>query len=498
MAKKAPLRRHERRARRNPSFQGGLGAALIFDIMFENFQRNAPGRSGKEAAAPNRAFVAAVKEAAEFIEHGAGGLAFELADGLGQNDGRRGVQQEMDVIFLAVHFYDLAVDKSGGLAQSLKQKLSPLCGEYMTTKLDTPNDVVGQPIDTVTCCVKLRVADELAHRLDALYPLAMRDARLMLKDRSKSSSKCWKDLPCVVSKSLITKYQRNEKCKRITRIVIPICGDKGKQVKLEGAGIRVPALFKKAVLPVTFRKPIAGFVRQVEFFKRKGVWFCSVCYNTPCEPAVSTSGFVGVDRNMRGNVAVLSDPQNGKVRFFGFDASRTKHCWRSRKRRLQKQGRNRLLSKLRRKQSRRTTLENHRVSKGIVDYAASHCRSIALEDLGGVRKDGSKIKRYTETNQWSHAQLETFIRYKAALRGVSVVSVSPAYTSQTCTCCGSRHKPNGKLFQCGTCGHSNHRDVEAAFNIAHFAALRHTPVQDAAGVGSIDGPVSGKGVSLYA
>ena len=67
-------------------------------------------------------------------------------------------------------------------------------------------------------------------------------------------------------------------------------------------------------------------------------------------------------------------------------------------------------------------------------------------------------------------------------------------TSQTCTHCGSRHKPSGKLFQCGTCGHSNHRDVEAAFNIAHFAALRHTPVQDAAGVGSIDGPVSGKGV----
>ena len=252
--------------------------------------------------------------------------------------------------------------------------------------------------------------------------------------------------------------------------------------------------FKKAVLPVIFRKPITGFVRQVEFCKREGVWFCSVTYNTPCEPAVSASGFVGVDRNMRGNVAVLADPQNGTVRFFGFDASRTKHCWRSRKRRLQKQKRFRLLSRLRRKQSHRTTLENHLVSKGIVDYAALYCRSIALEDLSGARKEGSKIKRYTEKGQWSYAQLETFIRYKAALRGVPVISVNPAYTSQTCTRCGSRHKPVGKLFRCGTCGHSNHRDVEAAFNIAHFAALRHTPVQDAAGVGSIDGPVSGKGV----
>jgi putative transposase len=314
----------------------------------------------------------------------------------------------------------------------------------------------------------------------------------MLANRDLTSSKFYKEIPCVLAKSLITKYQKRPECKRVRRLCLPICGDKGKQVKLDGDGIRVPALFKKSVLPVMFRKPIVGFVRQVEFFKRKDKWFCSICYNTPCEAAVQFNGFVGVDRNSRGNVAVLADPQAGVVRFFGFDASRTKYCWRRRKRRLQKQKRFRLLSRLWRKQSRRTTLENHRVSKGIVDYAALHCRSIALENLGDVRKDGSKIKRYTEKSQWSYAQLETFIRYKAALRGVAVLSINPAYTSQTCTRCGNRHRPIGKLFHCGTCGHSNHRDVEAAWNIAHFASLRHTPVQDAAGVGSIDGPVSGK------
>jgi hypothetical protein len=54
----------------------------------------------------------------------------------------------------------------------------------------------------------------------------------MLADRSLSSSKYFPDVPCVVSKSLISKYQKNPKCKRVRNLVIPVCGDKGKQIKL--------------------------------------------------------------------------------------------------------------------------------------------------------------------------------------------------------------------------------------------------------------------------
>jgi len=57
--------------------------------------------------------------------------------------------------------------------------------------------------------------------------------------------------------------------------------DKGKQIKLDKNGLRIPALFKKEVLPVVFPKPVYGFVRSIEFFKRKGVWLASICYNTP-------------------------------------------------------------------------------------------------------------------------------------------------------------------------------------------------------------------------
>lgn len=332
--------------------------------------------------------------------------------------------------------------------------------------MKAPHYVVSKSVNTVACCVKLRVPDELAHRLSEIYPLAESTARQMLKRRDDTSSKHWRLVPCVVAKSLSAKYQRNPKCNAIRRVVIPICSDKGKQIKPANGGLRIPALFKKAVLTCEFPRPIVGHVRQIEFFRRGGRWFGSVCYNTPCAPRIDATGCIGVDRNSVGNVAVIADPNNGNVRHLGFNPARTKSCWRGRKKNLQRQGKRRLLSKLRKNHARRSTYQNHVVSKSVVDYAKKHSRAIAIEKLAGVRSKDSKIRSYSERNQWAFAQLATFINYKARLAGVPVVEVDPAYTSQTCSRCGHIHKPDGKLFRCPTCGHQDHRDSNAAFVIA--------------------------------
>jgi len=287
----------------------------------------------------------------------------------------------------------------------------------------------------------------------------------MLHLREASSSKYYPEVPCVIAKSLITKYQRNEKLVTAKNIVLPICGDKGKQIKLEKYGIRIPALFKKEILPITFPKPVVGWVRQVEFFKRKGQWLASVCYNTPTQPQIEVVGCIGVDRNSVGNVAVLADPQNGQVRHLGFNPAATKDNWRRRRATLKSQGKSRTLRQLSRKQSRRTKHENHIVSKQIVSYAKLHRRAIAVEDLKEVRKAKSKIKGYVERSQWAFYQLLQYITYKSALLGVPIIKVNPAYTSQDCSRCGQRTKPNGKVYVCASCGHKDHRDSNSAFNI---------------------------------
>ena len=329
-----------------------------------------------------------------------------------------------------------------------------------------PNDTSEKLKSAIACCVKFRVSDDLRVRLDDLFDIAKGSVKRMLKNRSELSTKFYPELPSVISKALIAKYQKNLKCRAVKSLVIPICGDRGKQVKLVDGGIRIPALFKKEVLQVVFPKKIEGFIRSAEFFKRKNVWYGSLCYNTPVEATIETVGFIGVDRNSVGNVAVFADSATGTVRKLGICPARTKAVMKGRRKNLQKSRKFRLLKKLRLKQSRRMTHENHRASKSIVDYAAKHRRTVVIEDLSGVKSDKSKIRRYSEKNNWAYAQLETFLRYKCALRGVPIIEVSAAFTSQDCSRCGKRHKPSGKVYRCGSCGQTSHRDVNAAFNIA--------------------------------
>ena len=82
-----------------------------------------------------------------------------------------------------------------------------------------------------------------------------------------------------------------------------------------------------------------------------------------------------------------------------------------------------------------------------------------------MRKPKSKIKGYVNRSQWAFYQLMQFIRYKAALLGIPVIEVNPAYTSQDCSRCEQRNTPNGKSYVCEHCGHKDHRDANAAFNI---------------------------------
>jgi putative transposase len=256
-------------------------------------------------------------------------------------------------------------------------------------------------------------------------------------------------------------------------------------------GIRVPAFFKKSVLPASFPKPISGFIRQVEFFKRDGKWFMSYSYNTPVLQEQEVQGFIGVDRNSVGNVALCADVMTGKVRKFGPDTAGITKNFRNRRKNLQKKGAKNALTKIRRKQSRRTKDINHKISKSIVDYADKHRSAIVLEDLGKISKKG-KAKRYVQKSQWSFYQLETFIKYKAALLGIPIFFVNPAYTSQVCSRCGSINKPNGKHYKCSCCGNLTHRDVNAAFNISANAWFldEQTAEQNAFVVGHLGGPLN--------
>lgn len=332
---------------------------------------------------------------------------------------------------------------------------------------EEPRNANDRVTHTLTCCVKVEFSNSFNDLLDELIKKCRLAVERMFSHRDWTSSKYYADLvPCVVSKGLLAKYQKNPKCRRVQNLVIPVCGDKGRQIKLVAGGIRVPAVFKKTVLPVNFPREVVGNVRSIELLRYDGRWFGSVCYNTPKGMPINCDGAIGVDRNSVGNVSVFSDPQTGTVRKLGICPARTKFVFRRRRKNLQRAGKTRLLKKVRRKQRRRMSYENHRATRAVVDYAARHRRAVVVEKLEGITSKDCKIRGYSEHNQWAFAQFGWMLRYKCALRGIPLIEVDPAYTSQACSRCGSIHKPDGKRFKCLTCGHNDHRDANSGFVIA--------------------------------
>lgn len=107
---------------------------------------------------------------------------------------------------------------------------------------------------------------------------------------------------------------------------------------------------------------------------------------------------------------------------------------------------------------------NHTVARKIVEFAINnHAKYINLEHLKGINTDQTILRN------WSYFELQSFIKYKAAMNGIVVRFVEPAYTSQTCSKCGNLEEGqrlDQSHFVCKKCGAEMNADYNAARNIA--------------------------------
>jgi len=211
---------------------------------------------------------------------------------------------------------------------------------------------------------------------------------------------------------------------------------------------------------------------EADLIYRDGMFFLLVSCRVPTanmsdEDVEAIDGYLGVDRGVN-NIATTSDGDN----WTSEKIDKRRQWYQDRRNTLQSVGTRsakRELQRLGGKQARFQRDTNHTISKRLVSKAKARSSAIVLEDLSGITERITvRRQQRARRSNWSFYQLRQFIEYKARIAGVSVVTVDPAHTSQTCSECGhcdSKNR-NGSRFECRECEHSMDADKNAARNIA--------------------------------
>lgn len=188
---------------------------------------------------------------------------------------------------------------------------------------------------------------------------------------------------------------------------------------------------------------------------------------------------VGVDVGQRYH-AVVSDAQGNSFFQSGKQARQKKDHYSRLRKNLQRKGTRsatRRLTEISGRERRFIADWNHKLSLRILRRFPNAL--IGLEDLTNIRdrtegRSNANASRKSRKNkrrrsQWSFAELQTFLAYKAPLNGSMAVKVDANYTSQSCTQCGHTSKANrpgaGLIFICENCGYEVHSDLLGSRNI---------------------------------
>jgi len=213
--------------------------------------------------------------------------------------------------------------------------------------------------------------------------------------------------------------------------------------------------------------------------RRKKQYFLLVALEIEVPDVQPPARVVGVDVGQRYHL-VAQDNQGGTMFASGRATNQIKDSFSRVKASLQRKGTRsatRRLIALSGRERRFIADRNHALAQQLLNRFPNAL--IGLEDLTNIRdrtegrgnpKASKKARRNRRRrSQWSFAELQTFVAYKAPLMGSLATQVSAAYTSQCCPKCGHCSKANrpnaGLMFVCEICGMEAHSDLVAARNI---------------------------------
>jgi putative transposase len=190
-------------------------------------------------------------------------------------------------------------------------------------------------------------------------------------------------LKSTISSQIIRKYSRNQdlRSSKNVKLIIP---SRAVNVDRDENILVIPCL--KLLLNYHFSNNFKR-ISQIEIDST----YAYVAVVFPDNEPGSSGHYIGVDRNTKGHIAVVADPESGKIWKFGKMCYHTHKKYESIKKRLYSMGKHKQLKAVKTRERDIVKDLNHRISRKIVDIALYNGCGIKLENLRGLRKLNSKI-----------------------------------------------------------------------------------------------------------
>lgn len=248
---------------------------------------------------------------------------------------------------------------------------------------------------------------------------------------------------------------------------------------IKGKKIELPKGFGTATLGDA---PPEGKIKSTTVSKRGGKWWIAFLLEVEDSAECSPNSSIGIDMGIA-KFATLSDGTY-------FESAKALEQGTKKLVKLQRQLAKMVKGSNHYKAHKEKIAKHH---KHIADIRLNHSHQISskitkehnvivVEDLklanmtksskGTVENPGKKVRQKSGLNRSLLNQgIGEFIRqldYKSSKFYGKLIKVNPAYTSQTCNCCGNVSKDNRKsqaVFKCLACGHTENADINAAKNI---------------------------------
>ncbi|MFU1780223.1 RNA-guided endonuclease InsQ/TnpB family protein [Haloarcula japonica] len=209
-------------------------------------------------------------------------------------------------------------------------------------------------------------------------------------------------------------------------------------------------------------------IGESKVIKRDGRFYIHISVSYEVEPVSDLQGVYGIDLGLRNPVVgvalVGGEGSCPKVQTVDFHADRiqkiqSRYAYLRRNTSTGKKWRD----------SEYNKVEDilHNVTTEIADYCEENKLAVAVGDLEGIQNQDQGRVMNRKLHRFPHYKFKQLLRYKLKERGLPLIEVDEAYTSQTCSKCGEKGERYRGRFRCS--GTEMDADYNGAVNIGQRA-----------------------------